>query len=56
MARRLDPSGWHVFHAGGAIVHAATAVLGGVASAAISLAFFPPQAYVRWVRRDRAAA
>jgi hydroxymethylpyrimidine pyrophosphatase-like HAD family hydrolase len=25
MARRLDPSGWHVFHAGGAIVHAETA-------------------------------
>lgn len=24
MAGRLDPGGWHVFHAGGAIVHAAT--------------------------------
>jgi Cof subfamily protein (haloacid dehalogenase superfamily) len=24
MARRLDPAGWHVFHAGGAIVHTGT--------------------------------
>ena len=24
MAQRLDPSGWHVFHAGGAIVHTGT--------------------------------
>lgn len=24
MAKRLDPSGWHVFHAGGAIVHSKT--------------------------------
>lgn len=24
MAKRLDPSGWHVFHAGGATVHSAT--------------------------------
>lgn len=24
MAKRLDPSGWHVFHAGGAIVHTGT--------------------------------
>lgn len=24
MAQRLDPSGWHVFHAGGAVVHATT--------------------------------
>lgn len=24
MAQRLDPNGWHVFHAGGAVVHAAT--------------------------------
>lgn len=24
MAKRLDPNGWHVFHAGGATVHAAT--------------------------------
>jgi len=24
MAQRLDPNGWHVFHAGGAVVHAGT--------------------------------
>ena len=24
MAKRLDPSGWHVFHAGGATVHTGT--------------------------------
>jgi len=24
MAKRLDPDGWHVFHAGGAVVHAGT--------------------------------
>ena len=24
MAQRLDPTGWHVFHAGGAVVHAAS--------------------------------
>ena len=24
MAQRLDPNGWHVFHAGGAVVHART--------------------------------
>ena len=24
MAQRLDPEGWHVFHAGGAVVHAST--------------------------------
>ena len=29
LARRLDPDGWHVFHAGAAVVHAAT---GGVRS------------------------
>lgn len=37
MARRLDPSGWHVFHAGGAIVHAATADARGGAVPAESI-------------------
>lgn len=27
MANRLDPTGWHVFHAGGAVVHATTATV-----------------------------
>lgn len=29
MAQRLDPNGWHVFHAGGATVHTGTAVSRG---------------------------
>ncbi|MGI9605482.1 MAG: Cof-type HAD-IIB family hydrolase [Acidimicrobiales bacterium] len=27
MAKRLDPDGWHVFHAGGAVVHAGTSMV-----------------------------
>lgn len=39
MAQRLDPNGWHVFHAGGAIVHANTAeARGGAVQAAAILA------------------
>ncbi len=40
MAQRLDPNGWHVFHAGGAIVHATTAEArgDGIPKASIELA------------------
>ena len=38
MAKRLDPAGWHVFHAGGATVHTGTGVSRGHALSPTQLA------------------